>query len=213
MKKNLSLFLLFFLTINFFAQQEQMTGFLEKALDAVNKKDEKNLSNNLMYFSTAIEEQDITPEKLSEKNLNLYTDILYFSAVNNLRISQGFLKNIVDFLEYNIEKKPKNNYVLGWVYQNSFGVSQDLSKAKYWYQQAANKEDDMGMSALALLYVDLQDYNNSVYWFEKVANNTNKKDLKLQSMLILTQIYKVGIGDVPQDFTKYMYWNEKAIEN
>src|SRR5690606_16691034 len=124
------------------AQQEEMTAFLENALKAAEDGDEKELITNLTYFSTAIEDHDITPEKLTDENLDLYTNALFTATWKKLNIPENLAKKAILFLEYKIEEKPKNMFALGYLNYEGIGIPQNYIRAIYWYEKAAEKEND-----------------------------------------------------------------------
>ena len=208
MKKSI-LFLLMLFTTFCSAQQEQETKDLKAALKAANEKNEDALVYNLRLFSARIDEQNITPEKLSKENLDLYTEALYIATVNQLSIPNDLGKNAMIFLNYNIEEKPYNMFALGVFYYNGFGIPKDNVKAIFWFEKAANQGIGLAMSNLGIIYatIDDYDYNKSIYWFEKAADKIPKEFNNIH-MEILAQLYRIL-----ENYPKAIYWMERAIEN
>jgi len=74
MKTKIILLLLF--TFTFFSlkaqDNEEYSVFLNNALEAVEKKDTERFNKNLKWFTVALEKDNITPENIPSKYLDLY---------------------------------------------------------------------------------------------------------------------------------------------
>jgi len=223
------LFLLLTITILFtnlnaqLEEQQEYTGFLEQALDAVKKEDKKDFNINLKYFSTAIERDKITPEILTEKNLELYSKCIS-AAVDNKFIDKNTALTPTDiaFLEYGADNYPKNIDILASGYAlGIFGCPQDYKKAYYWYDKALEKEaipPKVVMSAIPSNYTYCEDQDciaATIHFLEEWS----EKGLA-PAMNELAKYY-FGIGDHigsgnkearNQWWDKSMQWYEKAFE-
>lgn len=192
------------------AQQEEYTVYLELALEAALNKDEKNFKTNLLYFSTAIERDKITPELLTEKNFKLYSKGLYNAFVNKLEISEDLSEQAFEFLNYKTEDYPENMASLGYLYALGIGVPKDYHIAKKWFEKAALKGQQVAMFNLGLLYINgwgVESNDQKAFeWFEKSAF-TEYPD----AMYNLGVLYSQGRG-VSMDLTAAAYWFKKAAE-
>ena len=97
---------------------------------------------------------------------------------------------------------------LGVCYEKGEGVSQDYTKAMFWFEKAANQEFAMAQYNLGRCYdcgiVVLYDPKMAVYWYTKAAE---QGDSKAQHNLAIC--YRDGKG-VQRDYKKAVYWFEKA---
>lgn len=89
-------------------------------------------------------------------------------------------------------------YVLGFLYSEGTGVSQNHHKAMKWYRKAA--EQDYGLAQLA------QDDSKAVKWFGLAA-----KQGMAHAQRDLGFMYSMGLG-VPQDKAKAVQWYRLAAE-
>lgn len=195
------------------------TEFLTNALSAAKNKNQSGFINNMKYFSTAIEEDKITPESLSDKNRNLYTKCLYEALINQLEIPDDFARQAIVFLNYKSDSHPENIFSLGRLYDYGWGVKKDLNKAAELYTQAAEKGHARAMYNIGNMYMKgdgvTKDYAKAKYWYEKGAEKGD--DASLQGMALL---YHNGWG-VSKDLNKTADWyikaankgNETAIRN
>jgi TPR repeat protein len=85
------------------------------------------------------------------------------------------------------------------------GVKQDTSKAREWFEKAADKGDAASMGALGLLYAPTNSAK-AREWFEK---GTDKDDAV--SMVALGRLYVAGQG-VPSNYAKARELFEKAAD-
>lgn len=207
MKGNLLCIMVMLLFHNLNAQQEEYTTYLEQALEAVNNKDEKNFHTNLKYFSVAMERDKITPEILSKKNLELYTDILYNAVFDrSFTLSDETIKGTIDFIRYDIENKPKNMFSLGRLYIDGLGVEKDGKKAVYWLEKAANQGESVAMGWLGYIYgsdfYDMKDLAKAEFWLEKGASKGDLNSI-------------VGLAELLKNQGKFKdakTWYEKAAQ-
>jgi TPR repeat protein len=99
---------------------------------------------------------------------------------------------------------------LGVIYYHGQGVAQDYSKAREWYEKAADKGDADAMSNLGVIYYHgqgvAQDYAKAREWFEKAADKGDA-----DAMSNIGMIYQTGLG-VTQDYAKAREWYEKAAD-
>jgi TPR repeat protein len=99
---------------------------------------------------------------------------------------------------------------LGRAYGAGFGVVQDYTKAREWYEKAAAKGDAGAMVYLGLLYYSgqgvPQDYAKAREWYEKAADKGDGG-----GMYYLGLLYKSGQG-VAQDSAKAREWYKKAAD-
>jgi TPR repeat protein len=97
-------------------------------------------------------------------------------------------------------------YDLGVFFQNGYGVPQDYTQAREWFEKAAAKDYADAMYNLGLLFGNgqgvQQDYTKAREWYEKAA----AKDF-LPAMINLGLIY-----EVMQDYAKAREWYEKAAD-
>jgi TPR repeat protein len=207
--KKLILLLFALLPLAAFAQQEQYTPYLEQAVEAARNEDAKLFNTSLRYFSAAIERDNITPGTLNKKNRELYTEALYEALSDkNFDLAEETAEKALQFIRYNLESNPRNMFMLGYLYFYGRGVAENYSRAKYWYEKAAENGDNNAMTTLAFLYEwglsVPKDYAQAKYWYERAAKNGSKK-----AMENLSKYYKYGWGVDPDD-DKANYWYEKA---
>ena len=119
-----------------------------------------------------------------------------------------------NFLNATLQKAKQGDveaqYILGCMYDSGTDVTQDYSKAVYWYRKAAEQGHAKSQYYLGLMYDDgkgvAQDYTQAAYWFRKAAEQGNAN-----GQTILGIMYKYGRG-VKQDYTQAVYWFRKAAE-
>ena len=65
------------------------------------------------------------------------------------------------------------------MYGEGKGVRQDYTKAREWYQKAADQGDAYAQNNIGAMYYlghgERQDYAKAAEWFEKACDNGNKK--------------------------------------
>ncbi len=209
MKKSI-LLLTILLSLTYHAQQDGGKKDLEAALKAANTGDPDAFVYNLTLFSNRINDQNITPEKLSPENLDLYTETLYTATWKELKIPSELQSKTIEFLSYKAEEKPKNMASLGYLYYNGKGVSQDFTKAKYWYEKASNKGERLALRGLGHLYKDgkgvVKDYNKSFAFFKEAAEKGD-----VNSMSNLGWMYMEGHGTA-KNTNDAVFWYKKAVQ-
>ena len=105
----------------------------------------------------------------------------------------------------------KAKHYLGFMYQNGFGVEQDVEEAVKWYRAAARQGHAKAQYNLGVMYEKgqgvLQDYEEAVKWYRKAAR---KGVDGAQTNLGL--MYDLGHG-VIQDYVRAHMWNNLAAIN
>ncbi|RIA78640.1 hypothetical protein C1645_842787 [Glomus cerebriforme] len=96
-------------------------------------------------------------------------------------------------------------------YENGFGTEENLEKAFYWYQKAAENGNSDAMCNLAIFYENgfgtEENLEKAFYWCQKAAEIGDQN-----SMNNLANCYKIGFG-TEKDLEKAFYWYQKAIES
>jgi len=203
MKKILLLFTFTALFTNLSAQQEEQagyTGFLTQALEAAKNYDEQEFTINMKYFSTAIEENNITPKILTEENYKLYSKCMAEGVVKGYEDFD--VQQAKEFVAYNTEDYPDNLFLLGRLYQ----MEGNYSKAKEWYEKAIEKGNATAMNNLGAMYDMGEDYTKAKELYEEAANKGSA-----EAMFHLGGMYANAVG-VEQDFIIAKEWYEKAAE-
>ena len=99
---------------------------------------------------------------------------------------------------------------VGHIYEEGYGVEQDLAKAAFWYGQAAEQGDTAAQDNLGSMYWEgngvEQDLEKAALWFERAAEQGYAA---AQNNLGI--MYRKGLG-VKQDLEKAVYWFERAAE-
>lgn len=199
LKKLLTFFLLAALPLSGYSQQEEYTVFLEQALEAAEKVDEKNFFINLRYFSAALERDEINPEILNEQNLKLYTEALYLGLFRGrFDLDEKDTELALKLINYDIENRPDNMVLLALLYRYGSGVPQDETKAIFWLEKAVEKENAKAMNYLGVISKDTQ---KQIYWFERAAEKGH-----MDAINNLGRLY-----EKEQDFQKAIFWREKAV--
>ena len=123
-------------------------------------------------------------------------------------------------------------FMLGWCYENGFGVSKSYPSAIRWYKNAVNNigrndltrnPDPVGERAYKRLteLTEGRDFDEALdeILFDKttdesvdcVADAAEAGDVESQEYLM--DLYSLGTKDVPEDKEKALYWAQKAAEN
>jgi uncharacterized protein len=91
---------------------------------------------------------------------------------------------------------PKAMVSAAWVaelYEKSWGVTQDYSKARKWFEKAAAEGNTDAMIHLGRLYEQgvgvARDYGKALKWFRKAADAG-----KTDAMIPLGQLFEHGLG-------------------
>ena len=81
-------------------------------------------------------------------------------------------------------------YLLGWLYDNGYGVEQDYGKAREWYQKAVDKGNERAMANLGWLYESgqgvAQDYVKAREWYEKAADKGDESAMTISACFTST---------------------------
>lgn len=156
MKNQLLIFIILFFSILISSQQSEYKKFLDDAFTAIEKKDESNFLKNMKWFSTALNENHVTPEKLSEENLILYAKCIYWAvAVKDVNLPEDLETQLFNFMQYaaNNYQDGKSMFFMGYLYESGKGgVNKDYSRAKYWYEEASQNGIPAGYRGLGTLY-------------------------------------------------------------
>lgn len=103
----------------------------------------------------------------------------------------------------------KEQCELGLEYYNGNIISEDISKAIYWFEKAAKQEDEIAMYYLGEIYFNEDKYKDSskaVYWWRKAAEVG-----QIDAQGCLAESYYDGDG-IKRDVSKAIYWYEKAAK-
>lgn len=99
---------------------------------------------------------------------------------------------------------------LGKMYENGDGLVQDYALAQYWYQQAADMEDQFGQLNLGLLYLGAKGVQKNdlqaLLWINKSVAQGNA-----DAQTVLGEMYEKGEG-VEQSFTEASNLYRKAAK-
>lgn len=103
-------------------------------------------------------------------------------------------------------------YNLGLIYNNGDDVPQDIKKAVYWYQKAANLGLPIAAQGLGKRYLlgegVEQNSVEAVKWF-RIAAEADVQECAL-SQFIIGMCYLDGTGNVPIDKKEALMWLKKA---
>jgi len=191
------------------AEQEAYTGFLTQALEAVQNGNEQEFTINMKYFSTAIEEENITPEILTPKNFELYSECLLRAMETGYFSVKNFNPDNITFLKYNIDNHPNNMILLGFIYRTGkYGISEDTDQALYWYGKALGKEDERALGEL-----------NAICSVSNIGNNEHCEEviniIKKEAERGLPIAIK-GLADYYfhkyREYDKAAQWYQKAFD-
>ena len=107
-------------------------------------------------------------------------------------------------------------FIIGHMYDNGIGISQDYTKAMKWYERAAENGNSTAMINLGAIYergidisqgIDIpQDYAKAIELYERAAEKGNTT-----AMNYLGNMCRLSIG-IPQDYTKAIEWYGRAME-
>lgn len=107
---------------------------------------------------------------------------------------------------------PDAETILGNLYLNGQGVSQNYVKADYWYKKAAAQGDAIAETTLGHIY-DLSgvwvkaNYIKAVYWFRKAAAQGNA-----EAEFRLGSNYLAGLGVKTNDTKAAAWWRKAAAQ-
>jgi TPR repeat protein len=99
-------------------------------------------------------------------------------------------------------------HLMGWFYNNGFGVAQDYQAAAEWYRRAAEMGNALSMNNLGALYANgegfARDYNAALQWYRRGADGG-----ALMAMNNLGYLYENGYG-VTRNIDEARSWYQKA---
>ena len=185
-------------------------GFLQNALSSATEGNSESFILNLTRFQSYLDQDNISPEKLTPENLDLYAEALYTATWKELKIPSELQSKTIEFLSYKAEEKPKNMASLGWLYHYGKGVSQDFTKAKYWYDKAAKQGNRLALRGLGHLYKDgkgvVKDYDKAIAFFKEAAEKGD-----VNAMSNLGWMYMEGHGTA-KNTNDAIFWYKKAVQ-
>jgi len=190
-------------------EQGEYTGFLEQALEAIDNEDEPNYTMNMKYFSTAIEQENITPEILTPKNFELYSECLLRAMDAGYFSLENFNPDNIAFLEYDIDNHPGNMILLGFIYSlGQYGFSKDMGKALYWYGKALGKGEERALYGLNVIcmpnsFVTSEYCEEVMSVLKKGAENGLPGAIKVLGDYYLNKY---------QEYDKAIHWYQKAFD-
>ena len=114
------------------------------------------------------------------------------------------------FLEAAEVGDPDAQWIMGSLYAEGKGVTQDDAKAIEWFRKAADQGDADAQKSLGAMYAKgrgvAQDDNKAVEWYRKAADQGNA-----DAQSCLGHMYATGRG-VAQDDAKAVEWYRKAAD-
>ena len=109
------------------------------------------------------------------------------------------------------QSDPQAQFQLGVMYENGEGVSQDKSKAAWWYRKSVEQGFADGQNALAKLYyfnMELEPvFNESIAWFEKAAAQGQP-----EAQFYIGFFYEKD-SEITKDYDQSLKWYLKSAEN
>jgi len=97
-------------------------------------------------------------------------------------------------------------YQLGLMYQNGWGVEQDVAQARRWFEAAGQRGQASAQLALARLFEANGDYSSALSWYQQAA-----AEAQPAAYAALGYLYWMGLGTSKDDFLGLM-WTFKAVE-
>lgn len=87
-------------------------------------------------------------------------------------VSGSYIRALTAFYTLAKNDDDKAQFNVALIYENGLGVSQDLKRAKQWYEKSAKQGNAQAQFNLAKLYYalsneDIHAYKKSKYWYEK----------------------------------------------
>jgi hypothetical protein len=196
-----------------FAQlnETELTPILQDAKDFAEKSNQEGFEYSIEQFATWMEVKTLKPQSLNQTNRILLISALK-TAFNNdiIKDNNKHLSLFFEFLKYEtfFNENEENWHWLGYLYDMGFGIAQNYTTAKYWYEKAAEKGDAKSMNNLGYMYDEghgvTQNFTTAKYWYEKAAEKG-----EATAMNNLGYMYKNGNG-VTQNYSTAKYWYEKA---
>nr|WP_171015416.1 tetratricopeptide repeat protein [Methylobacterium sp. L1A1] len=104
---------------------------------------------------------------------------------------------------------------LSSAYEYGEGVPKDAQKSLHWAQKAADQSETYGFYRLALAYqygrtVDI-DMNKAIELYTKAARGGTSLVSHMSPAYKLADIYERGLGGIPKDKNKAVFWYTKAV--
>lgn len=163
--------------------------------------------------------QSITVKKI--KNLHPFVALLIFSL-----ITPSSFAGLNEWRQYNdagdyqaalnelkpliLNKNKKAQFLLGMMYYEGRGVTQDYQQAAYWYKKSAEQGDKRAQLIIGSMYFIgrgiPQDYKQAAFWYKMAAEQGSA-----QAQVNIGNMYRKGQG-VIQDYKKAVLWYIKAAE-
>lgn len=134
----------------------------------------------------------------------------FISMQSSYHIPSDLVDMVVDNVERLIEKGDAHAMLeMGTFYYGGLlGFDQDFTKARYWYEKAADLGDDWALCNLGYCYFygrDVEiDYEKAYYYFLKSSHLNNPN-----ALYKLGDMYFYG-NQVEQDYDIAFYWYERA---
>ena len=239
--KSIITIIMFALGFFVFAQDVQIaTGFLQNALSAAKESDKEGLVINLRRFQAYLDQDNVTPNKLSIEQSSLYAEVLYIASENEISVPIEMERKTIEFLSYKIESNPTKLFLLGNLYYFGRIVEKDNLKAIDYYMKASEQGNTKAMINLGNIYQESGNDREAVNWYIKAAERgeslayENLISISLfgyknasyafyyaeagtlngceKCMYFLAEFYKDGTG-VKQDYTKAKLYYKKLCDN
>ena len=157
------------------------------------------------------------------KKLILTSLIIFFTLTSNVVWSADYNKgwdafDSGDYATALREWRPlaeqgnsKAQSMMGWMYDNGYGVPQDYKTAVKWYTLAAEQGDVGSQHNLGEMYRTgkgvPQDYKTALKWFRLAAEQGDD-----DAQVNMGQMYDQGLGGVLQNYKTSAKWYKLAAE-
>lgn len=167
MKKTLSSILIF-LSLLIFGQQEKYTKYLNSAMIALDENNFSLVNDNLRFFAAAVEKDNLIPENLSPKNLDLFRTVIYEASLLNAPLDEDFKEKIILFLSYDASKSPQHMSALGYAYLTGNNSEANWTKGTFWLKEAAKNNEASAYYNLGYAYsqyIGKQDFVKSADYY------------------------------------------------
>ena len=212
MRKILILTLFAFSLIKLNAQDfhEHFNAKLKLAISYYDKGDLDNFKKQFELSNVYLE--DVSPEKLTKEELNLYTFCLVRSIYSGIDYNENIINKSIAYLKYNKDDAFTNS-VLAHYYQYGIGFSKDLNKAKEFYLKSINLGSIYSMNMLGKIYEDEENYEKAIEYYQKAVNtNPNDKDALNAGANLGWLLYK-GYGTNTDKEKAIKLWEELSQYN
>lgn len=212
MKKNLLITVIFLNVFCIKAQDfhEQFKGKLDLATSYFDKGDFDNFKKQFELSNVYLE--DVSPEKLSNEELNLYTLCLFRCVYQGIDNSNNTIQKSIKYLEYN-NKDAISNSILAYYYENGIGFTKDINKAKEYYLKSIDLGAIYPMVALGRIYENEKKYDKAIEYYQKAVNtNPNDKEAMNAGTNIGWLLYN-GYGTNIDKEKAIKLWEELAEYN